>query len=62
MIIEFENNLHKEYPIGSLWEDAFSYKEDDQKSDYYVMFDNWKFIGRFKDFGDAMRGAFKNDN
>jgi hypothetical protein len=59
MIIDNTCDLHSSYPPLSIWKDFSSFKEGDGKYDYYMMFDKWKFIGRFDSFIEAMSAAIR---
>lgn len=62
MITEFKVDLHSQYPKGSLWKDSSSYKKEDNKNDYYMRFEEWKFIGRYEDCIKALEGSASYDN
>lgn len=64
MIIDCISDSNKHYPKGSLWQDGSSYKANDGTYDFYMMFDKWKFIGRFDSFVNIAfdEGALKDDH
>jgi len=49
-----------DYPNGTLWKDSSSYKQEDEKYDFYGMYKNsWTFLGRFRNFLEVEWGAIE---